>query len=446
MAAARNRLKFIAIAAALVSCTKGGAVASPNGNAGNAGATAAAEPAPIVVTLGKTTTEAVERTVFVIGTLAGEEELVLSAKASGRIVGIAKDLGDRVGPGEVLAQIDRKDYELAVEQARMALQESLANLGLTAPPADDFDPLTLPGVLMTQTEKENAQTRFHRGELMYHASPPLITEQEFTDLQAALDVARAAYEVAARLARGRLAEAHSRQADLAVKEHALAETTVRAPTAEELKSSTVAASGGDERERYGVAKRLVSVGEYVTTGTPLFRLVADRTLRFRASAPERFLKDVALGQTVRVHSETATALAEGKVVRINPEVNRVNRTFEIEVALQNLDGRLHAGSFGEGDVVVGVDPAAIFAPQDAVMTWLGTSRLFTVKDGKAVEISVKTGVRRGARVQITEGLAVATGSSIDVVVGGATKLANGVKVTVMAPTSSASPAAPSGSK
>jgi membrane fusion protein (multidrug efflux system) len=224
--------------------------------------------------------------------------------------------------------------------------------------------------------------------------------------------------VAARVARGRVAEARSKQADLAIKEHALAETAVCAPAPPAVEPR--------ERGRYGVAKRMVSVGEYVTTGTPLFRLVADRTLRFRASAPERFLKEVELGQTVRVRSETSTEPAEGKVFRINPEVNRVNRTFEIEVELENPDGRLHAGSFGEGDVVVGVEPQALFAPQDAVVTWLGTSRLFTVRDGRAVEATVKVGVRHGARVQIVEGLA----PGAQVVVGGATRLTNGARVVV----------------
>src|SRR5262245_36915661 len=113
-----------ALALALPGCTKGGAA---NATAAPA---APAEPAPIVVTLGSTTQEAVERTVFVIGTLEGEEELELSAKASGRIVGIFKDLGARPDRCGRLAQIDRKDYELAVEQARRALEESLANLGL----------------------------------------------------------------------------------------------------------------------------------------------------------------------------------------------------------------------------------------------------------------------------------------------------------------------------
>ena len=425
-----------ALAPALPACMKSGAAGAASGEAngataGAAGAAGPAEPAPIVVTLGGTTQEPVERTVFVIGTLEGEEELELSAKASGRIVGLFKDLGDRVGPGERLAQIDRKDYELAVEQARRALEESLANLGLTAPPAEEFDPLSLPAVEMAKTERTNAEARFKRGEQMYHATPPLIAEQEFTDLQAAFDVARAAYEVAARVARGRVAEARSRQADLAVKEHVLDETAVRAPTLAELRDSTAShadAAGGGERGRYGVAKRMVSVGEYVTTGTPLFRLVADGMLRFRASAPERFLREVALGQSVRVRSETSPEPAEGKLVRINPEVNRVNRTFEIEVALENPDGRLHAGSFGEGEVVVGVDPQALFVPQDAVVTWLGASRVFTVRDGRAVEAAVKVGVRHGARVQIVAGLA----AGAEVVVGGATRLSNAARVSVQA--------------
>jgi multidrug efflux pump subunit AcrA (membrane-fusion protein) len=417
-------------ALALTSCMKGGAAGNAGASTGESGGAAApAEPAPIAVTLGSTTQEPVERTVFVIGTLEGEEELELSAKASGRIVGILKDLGDRIGPGEPLAQIDRKDYELAVDQAKRALEESLANLGLTAPPAEEFDPLSLPAVEMAKTERANAEARFKRGEQMYHANPPLIAEQEFTDLQAALDVARAAYEVAARVARGRVAEARSRQADLAVKEHVLEETAVRAPTEEELSHSTASHAdpdGGSERGRYGVAKRMVSVGEYVTTGTPLFRLVADGKLRFRASAPERFLKEVALGQTVRVRSETSPEPTNGKLFRINPEVNRVNRTFEIEVALENPDGRLHAGSFGEGEVVVGLEPQALFVPQDAVISWLGASRVFTVRDGRAVEAAVKTGVRRGARVQIVAGLA----AGAEVVVGGATRLTNGARVTV----------------
>src|SRR5262245_27798551 len=113
----------LALAPALTACTKGGAAGNGGPSTGDAGGAAApAEPAPVVVTLGSTTLEPVERTVFVIGTLEGEEELELSAKASGRIVGIWKDLGDRIGPGERLAQIDRKDYELAVEQARRALE------------------------------------------------------------------------------------------------------------------------------------------------------------------------------------------------------------------------------------------------------------------------------------------------------------------------------------
>lgn len=414
-------------ALALAGCARGGAASGTTPG----GAPTAAEAAPIVVTLGATTVEPVEHTVFVIGTIEGEEELVLSAKQSGRVVGIFKDLGDRIGPGELLAQIDRKDYELAVEQAKRALGESLVNLGLTEPPGEEFDPLTLPAVEMAKTEKSNAEAKLRRGEQMYKATPPLIAEQDYTDLQAAFDVARATYEVAVRVGRGRVAEARSRQADLAVKEHALDETAVKAPTLDELRESTVAQddpSAGGERGRYGIAKRMVSVGEYVTTGTPLYRLVADRTLRFRASAPERFLKEVAVGQTVRVRSETSPQPAEGKVFRINPEVNRVNRTFEIEVSIENRDGRLHAGSFGEGDVVVGLDPKALFVPQDAVVSWLGTSRVFTVRDGVAVEAVVKTGVRHGARVQVVQGLT----PGADVVVGGTTRLTDGAKVVVQA--------------
>ena len=43
----------------------------------------------------------------------GEEDATISNKVNGKIIAIYKDVGDRVEPGEPLAQLLRNDYLLA---------------------------------------------------------------------------------------------------------------------------------------------------------------------------------------------------------------------------------------------------------------------------------------------------------------------------------------------
>ena len=71
-----------------------------------------------------------------------------------------------------------------------------------------------------------------------------------------------------------------------------------------------------------------------------------------------------------------------------------------------------------------------FAPQNAVVSFAGVSKLFTVKDGKAVEALVRTGVTDGELVEIVEGFKGAG----EVVVSGAARLATGTPVEVRAAT------------
>ena len=45
---------------------------------------------------------------------------------------------------------------------------------------------------------------------------------------------------------------------------------------------------------------MISAGEYVRAGTPLFDLVADQPLKLRGDVPERFAQELATGQPVQI--------------------------------------------------------------------------------------------------------------------------------------------------
>ena len=60
--------------------------------------------------------EAVRRTIEVVGTLAAEDQVTLSAEAEGRVSRIAADLGDRVTAGQVLLELDREKPQYNLDQ------------------------------------------------------------------------------------------------------------------------------------------------------------------------------------------------------------------------------------------------------------------------------------------------------------------------------------------
>ena len=70
-----------------------------------------------------------ERVVIATGTLAAQEASTLSAKVAGRLMRLAVDIGSVVRQGEVIAQLEPRDFELRVQQASAALAQTRAELG-----------------------------------------------------------------------------------------------------------------------------------------------------------------------------------------------------------------------------------------------------------------------------------------------------------------------------
>src|SRR5262249_2604285 len=65
--------------------------------------------------------QTMERAVAVIGSLAAHDEATLSVKVPGRLQTLAVDLGSSVRRGELVAQVEPKDYELQLTQAEALL-------------------------------------------------------------------------------------------------------------------------------------------------------------------------------------------------------------------------------------------------------------------------------------------------------------------------------------
>ena len=205
------------------------------------------------------------------------------------------------------------------------------------------------------------------------------------------------------------AEATSRstEAQLALLKVRLDRTVVRAPF------------GGVAGERH------VSVGDYVTTSSPLVMVQTVSPQRAAFQVPERYADQLKVGQqvTFRVAALTGREFT-GRVDFVDPLVQLPGRTITVKALVPNPRRELQAGMFIEVRLATAVRPQAVIIAEDAVLPIQGSSFVWVVQNGKATRRQVELGVRTPGLVEVRSGVE----SGEQVVVGGQERLAEGAPV------------------
>src|SRR4051812_8767124 len=177
----------------------------------------------------------------------------------------------------------------------------------------------------------------------------------------------------------------------------------------------------------GVAgRRLVSIGTYVSSQTPLISLQSVNPQQAVFQVPERYADRLHQGQLV---SFQVAALPgknfSGEVVFVDPVVELPGRTILIKARVPNPERQLQAGMFIAARLATDIRPNAVVVPEDAVLPLGGSTYIWVVKDGKADRREVSLGVRTAGWAEI-QGHSVEAGDQV--VVGGAERLFPGATV------------------
>lgn len=387
-----------ALALLAAGCQREAPAARPKG-AGKA-------PAPAAVRVVPVESGRLPRAVVLTGTLAADEDVVAAFKVAGRVSEVAVDLGTPVRRGQVLARLDPTDSRIRVAQAEAALRQARAGLGLPPEGADErVDPEKT--ALVREARAVLDEARLSRDRMAQLREKDLVARADLDAAVSRLLVAEGRYQAA-------VEEVRNRQEVLAERRHALALARQQLDDAE-LRAPIDGA----------VRERRASVGEYLAAGAPVVALVRVHPLRLRVSVPERDAADVRVGQAVRVRLEGDPVEHAGRVVRLSPAIQEQNRTLLVEAEVANRQGRIRPGAFARAEIDVAAGRPALLVPASAIVTFAGVEKVFSVRDGRAVERPVRTGRRSGDRVEILEGLAAG-----EAVVADSGKLEGGQPVAV----------------
>jgi RND family efflux transporter MFP subunit len=266
-------------------------------------------------------------------------------KILGRIERVFVREGDRVGRGQVLALLESRDLQAAVDQARAAL--AMAEAGL-----------------------ENAEAQHRRmSELHPRGS---VTDKNLEDAVSAYRTATAAVAQA--------------KANLLAAEVSLSYAEIPSPF-----------------EGRVVAKR-VEAGDMAAPGTPLFTIEDISRAKIVLRVPESDVVGLEAGAPGTVRVDVLEEEFPAEVDRVLPSGDPMSRTYEVQMVLENPEGRLRSGMFARASFARGLREA-LTVPLGAVVERGQLQGVFVLDpDGRARLRWIRLGRIRGERVEVLSGL------------------------------------------
>jgi len=337
-----------------------------------AAAAAAAKAAePVAIRMAAAEVRKVEKSISVTGSLLPDETVSVSAEVPGRVAAIRADFGQRVKKGDVLAEIDTQELALQCERSKASLAQALARAGLR-PGQEDATPETTPSIRQAAAQFEDARSKYENAAKLVKSGD--IAQERFNEIDKALQARQAALEATRDELRVLLASIQALRAEVRLSEKRLNDAVVRAPF-----------DGA-------VTARLISPGQYTKENTPILTLVKTSPLRLRADIPESIAMDVRVGTTLSFTTDAAPGVSFHAVVReMNPSLDARSRSLAAEARLLENDARLKPGMFVQVRLVTARDASVVAVPKEAIYAVAGLTKIFVIRDGKAVEIRLSPG-------------------------------------------------------
>ena len=174
-----------------------------------------------------------------------------------------------------------------------------------------------------------------------------------------------------------------------------------------------------------ISSRTVAVGQIAQVGGEMLRMVRKGRVEWRAEIPEARIREVKIGQAVRLTTADGTVL-NGKVRTVSPTIESATRSGLVYVDIAG--GAARPGMFARGELVLDRNEARM-APVASIVIQDGYSYVFVLKDDNTVQRRrVETGTVKENLIEIVSGVE-ATERIVD---KGAGFLKDGDRVNVVA--------------
>jgi RND family efflux transporter MFP subunit len=338
--------------------------------------------------------------VYADGAIRTPQTVVIKTKSGGELLEVLVRDGDRVRRNQLLARIDPREYEIALEESRYRHLQALSQM---AAETDTFS-VNHEAIKDFTTQRGELEKMLKKGSLSRDEFQGRLLELEMDALQDGA-FREAVFQQRTGLAEARMAEERAKLN--------LEYTEIRAPFA-------------------GIVQSLAMVtGEIVTVGNSFCTIVNNDNLEAVVNVLEADLGHLAPGRPVLLAVPATGDTLEAAVDVISASLDEASRTCELLIRFSNPEGRFRPGMFVRAEIAGIVFADKLLAPKEALLIRDNRPLVFKKEDDRARWLYVDIGLANEDWVEI---LKVHSGGSLaagdQVVVSDHLTLAHEAKIKV----------------
>ena len=169
-------------------------------------------------------------------------------------------------------------------------------------------------------------------------------------------------------------------------------------------------------------------------GSEVFRIVNLNNMYVEAEVPERYITSIQKNKEVKIEFPVLGTSVDSKVRQVGSFINPNNRSFKIEVPVEDKSGNVKPNLTAKLKVNDYTDANAILIPQSIISENAnGEQFIYTIKNKKenneatAERVIIKTGKTQGNLIEVLENLPAGT----EIIDEGARSVNNGQTVKVI---------------
>jgi len=169
-------------------------------------------------------------------------------------------------------------------------------------------------------------------------------------------------------------------------------------------------------------------------GSEIFRIVNLNNMYVEAEVPEKYIASITKNKEVKVEFSVLGKSVNSKIRQVGSFINPNNRSFKIEVPVENKSGNIKPNLTAKLQINDYTDAEAILIPQSIISeNAKGEQYIYVLKDKKlnneavAERLIIETGKTQGDLIEVTKNLAADT----EIIMEGARSVTNGQVVKVI---------------
>jgi len=315
------------------------------------------------------------------GEAVTNKKIAMKAEVSGVIQRLNVEESQHVKQGDLLVQLDDREYRLNLERADaerlsklsiILIEKKFGELG-EIPVSSDREKIQ-----KAKGEYDNASELFRKG---------LISRKNF-------EQASADYELA-------LIESGEKKDEILAASKGLTQSEV------EVKKARLDLEKTEIRAPFSgiITDIKISPQEHLSSGRELFSLVDISRIQVYAKVLESEIGRLQVGREVEIKfSAYPDKIFKGRTKAISPIINPEDKTCKVVIEVDNPREEIKPGMHAEIEIPAEIYKDRLLIPQEAVLVRSGRKLAFVVEDGLAKWIYLEVGLENEDYAEIIDGV------------------------------------------